>query len=41
MTLDEQREFLRLFIEKVTVHRAPTRGACKPDTRITIKWITR
>ncbi|WP_297551649.1 hypothetical protein [Amycolatopsis sp.] len=40
MTLDEQREFLRLFIEKVTVNRAlPGRPRVfDPDSRVTIEW---
>lgn len=37
MTLDEQREFLRLFIEKVTVHRAAPGTRAFDDRRIKIK----
>ena len=38
MTLDEQREFLRLFIRKVTVNRA-RRGVMKfDDGRVEIDW---
>lgn len=38
MTLDEQREFLRLFVEKVTVHRAvPGTKGFDPD-RVSIEW---
>lgn len=40
MTLDEQREFLRLFIEQVTVHRSrPGRfHVFDPQTRVEITW---
>jgi hypothetical protein len=38
MTLGEQREFLRLFIEKVTISRArPGLQRFDPD-RIAIEW---
>ncbi|MGH3467342.1 MAG: recombinase family protein [Thermocrispum sp.] len=39
MTLDEQREFMRLFIDKVTVHRArPGHPRVFDSERIKIKW---
>lgn len=43
MTLDEKREFLRLFIESITVHRAaPGRPRVfDPEARITITWRSR
>ncbi|SFQ75395.1 hypothetical protein [Amycolatopsis rubida] len=39
MTLDEQREFLRMFIEKVTVVPAlPGRPRVYDSDRVKIKW---
>lgn len=41
MTLDERRDFVRLFIERVTVHRAPAEGKRVFDPeRIEITWRT-
>lgn len=38
MTLDEQREFLRLFVEKVVVHRATPGGRGFDEGRVEILW---
>lgn len=41
MTIDEKREFLRLFISKVTVHRArPGQPGCSTQTVWEIEWRT-
>ena len=40
MTLDEKREFLRLFVEKVTINRAARPGAPTFDkNRVRVKFI--
>lgn len=40
MTLDEQREFLRLFIERVTIRRAVPGTKGFDDNRVRIQWRT-
>lgn len=41
MTLDERREMLRLFIARVTVHRAKPGTKRFDSSRVSIQWVTR
>jgi len=38
MTLDERREFLRLFVARVVVDRAPAGRRAAIKERVTIEW---
>ena len=38
MTLDERREFLRLFVARVVVDRAPAGRRAAIEERVTVEW---
>jgi hypothetical protein len=38
MTLDERREFLRLFVARVVVDRAPASRRAAIEERVTVEW---
>ena len=38
MTLDERRELVRLFIERVVVNRAPAGRRAAIEERVTVEW---